>query len=291
MINMVGTSVKNNIKSIIRDPTTILAFLAAVILRFINGVHSYVGPNGEYIDSQIYLSSDGFQYMLNTMVGMVTVSIEEILFPFIGIIIAINIFKDKRSNMYDLVESSQISFRKYYFSKILSYYILSVALCLLVTLFFGCVYMAVNLPAGTNIAWEKVFFVQLIAIVVSYTGCLLIPIALAVFLIAITGNPIVGAIANAVYNFVPYMFVGFSRTDFGHYVYVYPMSLHLYLKDWLLYPANERFSFEHQQLYGDGAPFHTSFPEALFSHGLQILIATVLLTASYFLLKRRFQRS
>ena len=47
---MIKTSVKNNIKSIIRDPTVILAFLAAIILRFIRGIHSYVGPNGNFID-------------------------------------------------------------------------------------------------------------------------------------------------------------------------------------------------------------------------------------------------
>ena len=275
----------------IRNPTTLLALLAAIILRFINGVHSYVGPNGEYIDSQIYLSSEGFQYMLSTMVGMVTVSIEEILFPFIGIVIAVDIFRDLRTNMYDLIETSQISFRKYFWSKLVSYYIVSIALCLSVTALFGGVYAAVNIPANVDIAWGKFFLVQAIAIAVSYTGCLLIPIALAVFLNAFTGSPAVGIVANCVYRFVPYMFIGFSMTDFGHYVYVYPMALYLYLKDWLLYPANERFSFEQQQLYGDGAPFHTRFPEALFSHGLQILIAAVLLTSAYFLLKRRFQKS
>ena len=288
---MVGTSVKNNIKSIIRDPTTILAFLAAVILRFIGGIHSYVGPNGNFIDKEIYLSDDAFAYMLQTMVGMVTVSIEEILFPFIGIVIAVDIFRDKRANTYDLVQTGQISFRKYFWSKLISYYTVSVVLCLLITALFGCVYAAVNIPSNSDIAWGKVFFVQAISIVVSYTGCLLIPIALAVFLSALTGSPVIGIIANCIYRFVPYMFIGFSLTDFGHYVYVYPMALFLFLKDWLLYPANERFSFEHQQLYGDGAPFHTSFPEALFSHGLQILIAAVLLTSAYFLLKRRFQKS
>ena len=289
---MIKTSVKNNIKSIIRDPTVILAFLAAIILQFIDGVYSYVDGDWNAIDREVYLSEEAFSYMMNTMVGMIFVVIQEILFPFIGIVIALDIFKDKRSNAYDLVESSQISFRKYYWSKLISYYIVSVVLCLTVTALYACVYAMINIPPNADIDWGTVLLAQAVAVVVLYTGCLLVPIAIAVFLSALTGKPIVGIVVNCVYRFIQHMFVGFSLTDFAHYVYVYPTSLYLYLTDWPEYPPEQRFSFDFQPSYGMGDyTFHTNFGEALYSHVLQILIATVLLTTSYFLLKRRFQRS
>ena len=289
---MIKTSVKNNIKSIIRDPTVILAFLAAIILRFIGGVYSYVDGDWNAIDREIYLSADALSYMLNTMVGNVLETISKILFPFIGIVIALDIFKDKRTDTYDLIKISGSSFRKYYCAKLISYYIISVLICAAVTALFLGVYAVLYIPPNAEIDWGTVFLAQAITVLVSYTGCLLIPIALAVFLCALTGSPVVGIVVNCVYSFIQYMFIGFSFTDFAHYVYVYPMSLYLYLKDWPLYPPEQRFSFDFQPSYGmDDYTFHTSFPEALFSHGLQIVIATVLLTSAYFLLKRRFQRS
>lgn len=289
---MVGTSVKNNIKSIIRDPTVILAFLAAIILQFMDGVYSYVDGDWNAIDREIYLSADAFSYMLNTMVGNVFEPISRILFPFIGIVIALDIFKDKRTDTYDLIRISGISFRKYYCAKLISYYIVSVLICAAVTALFLGVYAVLYIPPNVEIDWGMVFLAQAVAVLVSYTGCLLIPIALAVFLCALTGRPAVGIVVNCVYRFIQYMFVGFSFTDFAHYVYVYPMSLYLYLTDWPEYPPEQRFSFDFQPSYGMGDyTFHTNFGEALYSHVLQILIATVLLTSAYFLLKRRFQKT
>jgi len=289
---MIKTSVKNNMKTIIRDPTVILAFLAAIILQFIDGVYSYVDGNWNPIDREIYQSAEAFSYMLNTMVGNVTETIPKILFPFIGIVIALDIFKDKRTDTYDLIKISGSSFRKYYCAKLISYYVVSVLLCAAVTAIFLGVYAVLYIPPNVEIDWGMVFLAQAVAVLVSYTGCLLIPIALSVFLCALTGRPVVGIVMNCVYGFIQHMFIGFSFTDFAHYVYVYPMSLYLYLTDWPEYPPEQRFSFTFQPSYGTGEyTFHTNFGEALYAYILQILIATVLLTSSYFLLKRRFQRN
>ena len=194
--------------------------------------------------------------------------------------------------MYEIVATGRISFRQYYLSKISTYYLLSCTLCLSITILFTCMYAILIVPSNANFEWVQVLFVQLIALVISYTSCLFIPIALAVFLIAITGSPIVGAIVNCIYNFIPNMIIAFSVTVYAHYIHIYPMILYLYLKDWILYPANERFSFAHRQLYGDVTyQLYTSFPDAIFTYLLQIFIAVILFILSYVLLKRRFQKS
>lgn len=290
---MVKTSIRNNIISIIRDPTTLLAILAAIILCFMDGLGGYIDGNGNRVDTELYLSSKALSYMLGTMMGWVSIPIRKMLFPFVGIVVACNLFKDKNTNAYDIISSGQISFAKYYLSKIISYYLVSIGLCLLLTVSFGSIYTFVYIPSNANFAWETIIISQIIAMFVFYTSSVLIPIAMVVFFTAVLGTPIIGVIINCIYQFIPNMIYGFSYSFLGHYVHVYPMALYLYLKDWVLYPLDERFSLNHQQIYGDLEPylFHTSFPEAVFTYGLQIGIATVLFLTSYFLLKWRFQKS
>ena len=100
---MLKQSIKNNILSIIRDPTTLLAVLATIIMRFMQGFDMYRDSSGNFVDTELFLSENALSYALNSYVGFAISTLQREVFPFLGIIIAINIFKDVRTNMFDII--------------------------------------------------------------------------------------------------------------------------------------------------------------------------------------------
>ena len=291
---MLGTSVKNNLKTILRDPTTLLAFLAAFILCFMDGFNWYTGPGGEFIDKEIYLLEGTAEYhALQTFSGFVTVPIRKMLFPFIAIVIAVNLGKDKRTETYDILSASQLSFKKYFFSKLITYYILAVGICTFMTISYEICYIIIQISPNAVFAWWKVLLTQAIGMIILYSSVLFIPIAFSMFLYALTGNHIPGIVLNCVYRYIPSMFLGFNFTKWGHYVHTTPLALQHYLKSFLTFPSDQRFAFGHKLFVAGNEPYvlYTSFSDALIAYGTQIGIAAGLFTASYFLLKRRFANS
>lgn len=289
---MVKLSVKNNIISIIRDPTTILAILATFIMRFINGFGMYRDTAGNFVDAELFLSDEALYYALNSYVGFAISTLQNIVVPFLGIIIAINIFKDIRTNMLDIISTCQLSLKKYFISKILSYHFFGSAILVLLTSTYSVLYAFVNIPAGVILEWDKVFIAQIVTMIVIGTSYLFIPIAWAIFLSALTGISSVGAIFNSVYLYLPSMIVHSGITFWEHYVHIFPHTMYLYLLKWVTYPKELIFNFEYRDSYGpEASRMFTSFSDALLSYSLQILIAAVLLTSAYFLLKRRFQKT
>ena len=291
---MLFTSVKNNLKSILRDPTTLLAFLAAFILCFMDGFDRYVGPDGSFIDTELYLfESTADDYARQTFAGFVSEPIHEMLFPFIAIVIAVNLCKDKRTETYDIISASQLSFRQYFFSKLISYYILSLGICLLMTVSYEICYIIIQIPPDPAFEWWRPLVTQAVAMIVLYSSVMFIPIAFSMFLFALTGNHIFGIVFNCVYRYIPSMFLGFGFTKWAHYVHTIPTSLRLYLQWWLELSSASRFALQHRLFTSGIEPYvyYTSFLDALIAYGTQIVIATMLFTASYFLLKKRFSRS
>ena len=54
---MIGSSVKNNLKTVLRDPTTLLAILAALILEFMYGINmGYQDMYGNELGKEFYLT-------------------------------------------------------------------------------------------------------------------------------------------------------------------------------------------------------------------------------------------
>ena len=291
---MIKTSVKNNVLSILRDPTTILAFIAAIIMRFMNGFEMYRDATGNFVDRELFLTEEAMSYALNSFVGFAISSLTNMSFPFLGNIVAINIFKDMKNNASDIIFSVQMSFPKYFLSKILSYHIIGVLFCLFLTLLYSVLYACIQIPPEANLEWGKLILAQIVAIFVIDTSYLLIPTAWAVLGSALTGVMFVGTIFNCIYLYLPNLIAGFQLgyTFWGHYIHVFPHTMYLYLEKWITYPKDEFFTFVYKDSYGpDATRMFTSFSDALLSYALQILIAAVLFTASYFLLKRRFQKS
>ena len=292
---MLKTSIKNNVRSLLRNPTMALAILAAFILCFMNGFDWYTGPDGSFIDSQIYLDESlADSYGCQTFLGFVTVPFRTMTVPFMGIVIALDFFKDKRLGMLDLIMTSQISFLRYYISKILSYYIVAISVSFTVTFLYGTSYVIASVPPNPLFEWSRVLITEAVAMIVLYSSVLWIPIAWSVFLFALTGSHVSGILFNCVYRYIPGMMVYvFSFSIWEHYIHAIPASLLLYLQDWIVMADEKRFALVHKLFTaGTGAYImYTSFFDALIVYFVQILIAAVLLTSGYFLLKNRLRRS
>lgn len=286
---MLKTSIKNNLKTILRDPTTILAILAAVIMQFIDGFDWYTGPDGSYVDTELYLSErTAVPYILQTARGWVVKPIRTLLFPFIGVIIAVNLFKDRKTGMFDVISAGQIKFRQYFLSKILSYYIISVSLCTVLTVVYAALYIIIQVPQEPLFEWYQVFITQAVAMLVSYTSCLWVPIAWVMFWSILTGIPAVGAIFSAVYRYIPLLFTSFSFSFWESFVHLYPTTLSMYLQSWIRFPFLEFM----ERKYSGIEPYwsYTSFPDAVLCYGIQIGIATTLFAVSYFIWKGRVKK-
>ena len=290
---MLRYSIKNNILSILRDPSTAFSIIASIIICYIDGFDFYTS-NGTFVDSELYLSNKALGWALSSAMGLVVKPIRKMLFPFIGIVIAANLYKDKKTGSFDLISAGQITFVQYYTAKIISFYVLSVVLCSVLTVSYTAIYSILRVPSNANFEWDKVMISQMLAMIVSYTSVVWIPIAWGTFFSALTGVPAVGAVFNCVYQYFPYVLAGFYRgyTFYHHYIHVYPYTLHLYLKDWMLYPVGQKLTYQDKDIYGpESLRMFTSFKDAMIAYLIQIGISFVLLTISYFLLKRRLRQS
>ena len=290
---MLKSSIKNNLKNVLRDPTTLLAVLAALILEFMYGINlEYGDMYGNIWGKELYLTEDAFERVLNTMMNLVANPIANIVFVFMGVVLAINLFKDVRLQTYDIVAASGMNFRKYYLSKIISYYILALMIAFGLTMLHEILFVIFCLPANPNFEIGKVLIANFVMMIALYTSALWHSFTYALFLSALTGIPLFGVLFNAVYSYFPYMFsfMGFG-TAYYWYFHTTPMVMLLYFKYWVTYPSKEWFS---KHLMGGNFVtngFWADIYEVGISYGLIILSSFILITLSYFLLKRRFARS
>ena len=127
--NILMCSIQNQLKSIIRSPTILLAVLASLIYRFSMGFDHYFDASGNNIDTELFLSEDAMPHALNSMMNFVSFPIERLLFPFIAVVIAVDLFKERNHHMLDIVSISRLSFGKYYVSKLISYWAVSIVFC------------------------------------------------------------------------------------------------------------------------------------------------------------------
>ena len=293
MIEMVAVSVKNNLKTVLRDPTTLLAILAALILEFMYGINmGYQDMYGNELGKEFYLTEGAYERILNTMMNLVSNPIADIVFVFMGVVLAINLFKDIRLQTYDIVAASGMTFGKYYLSKIVSYYLLALMLSFGLTMLHEILFVIFCLPANPNCDMGKVVIANFVMMIALYTSALWHSFAYALFLSALTGIPLIGVLFNAVYRYLPYMF-GFLSFDTAYHWYFHttPMVMLWYFKYWITYPSEMWFS--KHLLCGNSVTnyFWSDIYEVGISWGLLILSSVILITLSYFLLKRRFARS
>lgn len=293
---MLWSSVKNNLKTILRDPTTALAALVSIIMQFMYGLNV-----DEFVTSfDIHYAENAtrnYNYAMNVMMDIIAKPVFQIAFPFLGVIVAVNIFKEKRSNVYDIIMAEQLSFRQFFLSKLIAYYILGLGMSMVLGLGFEFVYIITNNPFWMGLEWFLILAAQLAWMFALYSSCLLIPIALGVFAASVSGVSVLAPIMNCAYYYLPHMLPSrmYSSTKIYDYLHVVPMKLRIFMKYW---PVQlEDWS---KVTYGMAATdelgkalyssFTSTFQDAAASYFAMIALAVVLLTASYFLLKRRYEK-
>lgn len=288
---MIYRSLKTNLKTILRDPSTILAILAAIIMEFMYGI--YIGQydlNGNLFGKEYYASEEGMETILNTMVNLVSGPVTNIVFVFMGVVLAINLFKDIRMQTYDILVSSGLRFKQYYIAKLIAYYILAGGLSFGLTVLHSVLFTIFYLPPDPNFDAAKVLFAGFVMMIALYTSALLHTFTYALFIVSVTGISVAGVFFNAVYAYIPNMIsaLGYG-TAYTWYIHITPSVMIWYFKYWIMYSS--RWAEKHL-LCGTAATngFWADIYEVALSYGLLTLISAVLLTASYFLLKRRFQK-
>ncbi len=285
---MLLSNIKMNMKTILRDSATAFAALIAVIMNFMYGLSNY--PRVNQLDVHVAPGvTDIFNYAMNVMMEMFSKPVSDIAFPFLGVIIAVNIFKELRSNAYDVMAVGQTSFRQFYFGKLISYYLVGLIMSAGLGLSFEILYLTVYHPFHWEVNWLGMLASQLAWMVSLYTSCLLIPIAIGVFAAAVSGFAAAAPIANCAYYYLPVM-TPIWKLRIHNYIHVTPIKLLVFMKYWIVQP-DDWYRVQIGEALAAKYDVHSSFREALISYFSMILLAAVLLTASYFLLKRRYEKA
>ena len=283
---MLRSSVKSNIKTVLRDPTTVLALIAAVIMMYLYGLNVQI--NELDVDP---LGFGPYDFVANKLMGAVLRPVGYLAYPFIAIVIAVNIFKDKRTDMLDVAFSSQLSYRVYFFGKLIAYYAVALGMCLLVTLSYDILFCLRFQPHRADVDWGRMLLMLLVCRLVAYLFCLPLPIAFALFFSGVTGVSATGVIFNCAYRYLGSVFYWFDYSWIAFYAYRIPIKLEIYLKYWVLHigePLSTVIGDPKSALVAD---LHSSFSQALTSVLALCVLSTAMIAASYFLLKRRFGKA
>lgn len=285
---MLLSNMKMTLKTILRDSTTAFAVLIAVIMNFMYGLGDYARVDQLDVHSAPGVTQT-FNYAMNVMLEIFSKPVSEIAFPFLGVIIAVNLFKELRSNTYDIMEVGQTSFGRFYFGKVISYYLVGLVMSLALGLSFEILYLIVYHPFHWELNWLGMLASQLAWMLALYTSCLLIPIALGVFAASVTGVSVAASIVNCAYYYLP-MMTPIRKYNFYNYIHVTPMKLLIFMKYWIVEP-DDWYKVRYGDDFAASFGFDSSLKDALISYFSMILLAAVLLTASYFLLKRRYEKA
>ncbi len=285
---MLRSNVKLNLKTILRDPTTALAVLIAVIMQFMYGLNDY---------SQAYLFdmytnpdvTSEFNGVMNAMMNMFAKPVAQIAFPFLGVIIAVNLFKEMRANAYDIMSVGQISFKQFYFGKLIAYYLLGLMMSMILGFCSEIFYLIRERPFYLEVDWFRILVSQIAWMFALYTSCLLIPIAIGVFAAAFSGVSVTAPILNCAYYYLPVM-TPIEKLGIYDYIHVIPDKLFIFMKYFAVHP-DDWYYVEIGNDLSARLGMKSSFKDALISYLSIILIAVLLLAASYFLLKRRYEKN
>ncbi len=290
---MLGCSVKTNLKTILRDPATLLAILAGIIMEFMYGINvSQYDLSYNTFGKEYYYTEAAFTSILNSMINLVSGPITTIVFMFMGVVLAINLFKDIRMQTYDILTSSGLRFGQYYIAKLISYYIIALGLSFGLTVLHSVLFAVFYLPPDPNFNVGKVLIAGFVMMIALYTSVLLHTFAYALFIVSLTGIAVSGVLFNAVYPFLPYMFTIFAhQTVYSWYIHATPEVMLWYFKYWITHPKEEWFARHMHCGTAVTNYFWADIYEVGLSYGLITLITAALIFSSYFLLKRRFQKA
>lgn len=276
------TNYKATLKSIFRSPLVLLTFGATLIMTYaLYDKFSYV--------------FDGYSYDLPTLrqqLGNQITMIGNMLFPpFAGIMISAHILSERQNGFGDLLVSSHKSLLSIYLSKLCAVGTVTLVAGLLFAggniVNFWCVYYPENyIPDGVFLPIGKILAVYAGTAAAFIPFMLLCYIAMPTFVCAITNIPAAGAVWNVGFYLAGSVYTAFASTDF----FLPPDSVTRYRFSFD-YIENPQFMADMQAgLIKDSiGRYSVTLPEALTAYIGWIVFSLALLTAAYFILKKRYR--
>ena len=261
--------IKTNLKTIIRDPVTLLALFITIAL-FLSTSQLTIWMD---YTPDMFLDENATGFAGVLVMNIVFSPIRYLAFIFMGVIVAANIFKDRRNTVFDIIRARNVSFLRYYLSKLFSFYIIAVVFCASISILWCTAYFILWMPPEPNFDVGLFFLKFFKNMLLGYSSMLLKVIGFPIFLSALTGVPAVGAIFNAVYYFLR-LVLGDPESYMNMFVHTDPGAMQRY--------ANKLVQPEPSIL----VPFASDANIALL---WQVGISATMLVISYFLLKRRFK--
>ena len=273
---MFKTNYKATLKTLFRSPITLIALGVTVILA----ISTLRGEDYRLYDIST-LRNDIFNHPLTTCVRF---------FPsFIGILISANILLEKNYEFSDLIVCARKSPLSIYLSKLCAIWTVTLLARLI---YYGAMliyYWTVHYPAnyvsiGITLPLKDILGWYAIHEAIWMPFSLLGWTAIAVFAAVATNLPIAGAVTNVGYYLLGNIIGPLGLSNF----YFLPVPVFRYVATWNYIDDPEKMAWIQSGLANPADP-PPLFPEALITYIGWIVFSLALLTASYFILKRRYR--
>lgn len=262
---------KATIKNILRSPTTLLALGATIILMIslYNGGSSTIG---DWPRDLLTLRMNIFNQPRTSCMN---------LFPaFVGMLVSAHILSEHRNGFSDLLVSSRKTVLSIFLSKLCA--VATITLGARIVLlsgkliwFWGIHYPEAYIQIGVSLPFEKVIAQFIMYGVVYMPFLLLCYTAMPVFVSVITNVPAAGAVWNVAFYLLGFIITPFAKTN----LYLPPQSMDDYLSTYIYVDNPEYMKALQAGLY----------PKALTVYIAWIVFSLALLTAAYFILKKRYR--
>ena len=278
---MFKTNYKATLKTLFRSPITLIAFGTTLLLAYsLRNAHVYMASM--YDPTVATIRSNIRHDVAAACVGF---------FPaFTGILIAAFLLSDKQNGFSDLIVSSRKSMLSIYVSRLCAIATVSLPAHLIVLFANAAWYWFVHYPSagyievGAVLPLGKILAHYAVVEVILMPFVMLYYIAMSVFVCAVTNIPAVGGIWNVVYYLTNILI---PMTFFSNY-YLVPFDLINYIRTFAYIDSPQYLSDMLNGRVSMNFPLK-SLPELLIIYFGWIAFALALLTASYFILKRRYR--
>ena len=265
----------STLKTLLRHPATMLA-CAAIVLSSVTSGAKLAEPV-EY--SRFYVMQSLWNISMD--------SCWLVMSSFLGIVISSNILSDIVNGFSDVLSCSKSSFFSFFASKILAFWTLGITAKCIYSIIFGVRYWFVQERMVVPPFWER-FSHFLLVDALYLLPSLLVVTAMSLFLCAVSGVPVMGvgvffySMLDKIFNALKY-----SQNIFGGILYFLPKQYVLYTSLLNNYPQKRS-----DQLQNYFTPIYEITPQrAIFSIVFHCIFAVVVIIISYFMLKKRYNRS
>ena len=279
---MFKTNYKATLKSILRSPLILIAFGATLFV-----VYSTYNKGSYTASGYVTQLCSLRQHFANQSISAcITV------FPaFVGMLVSAYVLSDLRNGFGDLLVSSRKTILSIYLSKLCAIGTVALIARLLVltagTVWFWTVHYPIEfVPDGAVLPLRKVLAAYAANEIVYVPFLLLCYIAMPTFVCAITNIPASGAVWNVCHFLIPKVCTPLHYTNF----FLVPFSVwHYYTSFYFIEDPQKMKDMQAGLVMDSTGRYSATLPEALTAYIGWIVFSLVLLTAAYFILKRRYR--